>query len=103
MNVTWQTQFRHPSTNNSAIIRRISGHDLLAMYKTGYIIKIFERLRASLKRVSMSKRKAIKNKMDLFKEYKFPKPFPPDMMLKLPRKPDHAYVILSQQGTGKSH
>ena len=67
----------------------------------GFIIKIFERLKGSLKRVSMPKAKYLSLKMDLLEEYQFPQPFPPDMMLKRPRGTDHVYLMLGQQGTGK--
>ena len=100
-NVYWSTTYRHESQNYSGFLEKITGHKILSLLKEGYVIKIFERLKASLKRLKLSKKEYLTNKMDLFEDYQFPKPFPPDMLLKLPRTPNHAYLILGQQGTGK--
>ena len=100
-NVSWTTRYRHASTNYSGSLRKIQGHGISYLLQNGYIIKIFEKLNASLKRMKMSKKEYLINKMDLFEDYEFPKPFPPDKFLKLPRTPNHAYLILGHRGTGK--
>ena len=100
-NVSWSTSFRHASTNYSGTFKNVQAHEILSLLKKGFVIKIFEKLYASLKRLKMSKKEWLRHKMDLFEDYEFPKPFPPDMLLKLPRTPNHAYLILGHQGTGK--
>ena len=69
--------------------------------ENGFIIKIFEKIEASFKRVEMSKTEYIMRKLDLLEEYQFPKPLPPDMLLKMPKPSDHAYLVLGQKGTGQ--
>ena len=50
----------------------------------------------------MSRRTALRLKMDLLDEYSLPRPFPNDMFLRLPDgSPDQAYLMLGQKGTGK--
>ena len=104
MNVTWLAVTRHPSSNYSGTQSKTSGHSILRLYKENYTIKIFETLSASLKRFNMSKRLFLEKKMDLFREYGYPKPFPKDMFLRLPegKAPDSAYLVLGQRGTGTS-
>ena len=100
--MTWSTISRHASTNYSGTLQNVPAHDILSLYKDNYILKIFERLPASLKRKNMSRRRALLMKMDLFNEYAHPKPFPKDMFLRLNEgSPDQAYVILGQRSTGK--
>ena len=101
LNIPFTTVYRHPSTNYSRTMESIPGHEVLSLMKKGFVVKIFERLKVGLKRIGMSKTKYLKGKIDLFEEYQFPQPFPPDMMLKRPMGRDQGYLILGQQGTGK--
>ena len=40
--------------------------------------------------------------MDIFDDYTFPQPFPPDKFLRLPNGlPDQAYLMLGTKATGK--
>lgn len=101
-NVTWSSVTMNPLTKERSL-QRLTGHALLLLREANYTIKVFENLFASLKRTSMSRNKALKLKMDLFKEYAHPKPFPTDMFLRLPYgSPDQAYVMLGQKGTGRT-
>ena len=103
VNIPFNTVYRHASTNYSKTLEFISWHDVLLLMKKGFIIKIFDKLKASLKGLNMPKAQYLSLKLDLLDEYRFPRPMPPDMMLKRPRGSDHAYLILGQQGTGKFH
>ena len=101
MNVRWNAITRHASSNYTGTHWNIPGHQILSLYERNYVIKVFNSLSASLKRQNMSKKKYLEKKMDLFKEFNHPKPFPKDMFLRLPEgSPDAAYVILGQRGTG---
>ena len=54
-----------------------------------------------MKRINMSKRRFLWYKMDLFKDYKYPKPFPSDIFLRLPSgSPNQAYLFLGTKRTG---
>ena len=100
MNVTWNAVVKNPSKNKS-FHGGLSGHELLSFLDKNYTIKIFEKLNSKLKRLNMSKRMYLWSKMDLFKEYSHPKPFPPDMFQRLPfGSPNQAYLILGTVGTG---
>lgn len=101
MNVTWVTSLRHASTNYSGALFNLSAQHILSLMERNYTLKVFERLSASKKRQSLSRKTFLSLKMDLFKEYAHPKPFPKDMFLSLSDgSPDQAYVILAQKGTG---
>ena len=66
-----------------------------------FTIKVFEKLHSSMKKINMSKRRFLLHKMDLFKDYSHPDPFPVDMFLRLPLgSPDQAYLMLGTKGTG---
>ena len=86
---------------NESLHGGIGGHELISFLNESYTVKVFERLNSKLKRQSMSKRKFLWSKMDLFQEYSHPKPFPQDMFLRMPLgSPNQAYVILGTKGTG---
>ena len=49
----------------------------------------------------MSRKSFYANKLDLFKEYEYPKPLPTDYFLRLPDgSPAQSYLVLGQKGTG---
>ena len=101
MDVRWNTVTRHVSSNYSGTHWKIPGNQIISLYESKYTIKLFDRLSAGLKRNNMSKKRFLQEKMDLFMEYSYPKPFPTDMFLRLPKgSPDAAYLILGQKGTG---
>ena len=101
LNITWATLAKDPITNET-FIKRMTGPDILSLVKKGYLIKVFEKLNANLKRENMSKRMLLRYKMDLFKDYSYPKPFPKDMFLRLPHgSPNQAYLMLGTKGTGE--
>ena len=96
----WNAVVRNAGKNES-FHRGIEGHELLSFLDKNYSIKVFEKLNAKLKRKTMSKRKYLQSKMDLFEDYSHPKTFPPDMFLRLPLGlPNQAYLILGTKGTG---
>ena len=102
MNVTWRTSIRHASTNYSGKLLNIPRHYILSLVDQNYTVTVFEKLSASKKKKSLSTEQFLSLKMDLFKEYAQPKPFPTDMFLRLPNgSPDKAYIILAQKGTGE--
>ena len=101
LNITWNTVGKDPITNER-FLRRCRGDDILSLLKKNYSLKIFERLNTGLKRQGLSKRMMLKLKMDIFKDYSFPQPFPADKFLRLPNgSPDQAYLILGTIATGK--
>ena len=105
LNVTWNAILRHESTNYAGTWRQIPGHDILPLFSKNYTIKVWETLKASLKRRGMSKRMTLTLKMDLFDEYSYPIPLPNNIFLRLPKEspfPDLEYVILGQKGTGRT-
>ena len=100
MNVTWSAVTKDPVTNES-FVGGIPGHKLVSMLEKNYTIKIFQTLHASLKRDNMSKRRSLQFKLDIFKEYSHPKPFPKDKFQNMPKgSPKQAYLILGTKGTG---
>ena len=100
LNVTWNALVRNPLTNES-LYGSIPGHDLLSFLEKNFTIKVFEKLHSSMKKINMSKRRFLLHKMDLFKDYSHPDPFPVDMFLRLPLgSPDQAYLMLGTKGTG---
>ena len=100
MNVTWNAVVRNPNMTTS-FHGGIEGHELISLLDKNYSIKVFERLNSKLKRQNMSRKMYILAKMDLFKEYSHPKPFPQDLFLRLPLgSPNQAYLILGTIGTG---
>ena len=102
MNVTWTAITRHPSKDYIASLWKVPGHYLLSLYERNYTIKVFDGLPAALKKKVLSKYKELALKMDLFKEYSYPKPFPPDMFVRLPPgMQNQAYVILGHKNTGR--
>ena len=102
MNVTWRTSLRHASTNYLAKQLNLPGHSILSLVDQNYTVAVFEKLSTSKKKKSLSTEQFLLLKMDLFKDYTHPKPFPTDMFLRLPNgSPDQAYVFLAQKGTGK--
>ena len=101
LNVTWNAVVRNDKKNES-LHGGIEGHELISFLNENSTVKVFERLNSKLKRQNMSRRKFLWSKMDLFQEYSHPKPFPPDMFLRMPLgSPNQAYVILGTKGTGK--
>ena len=101
LNITWNTVGKDPITNDM-FFRRTTGADILLLLKRNYSIKVFERLNSSLKRKKMSKRTSYIYKMDIFKDYSYPQPFPLDKFLRLPDgSPNQAYLMLGTKGTGK--
>ena len=101
LNITWSTIARDPITSEN-ILNYLTGTDILSLLKKDYSLKVFERLRTTLKKEGMSKRMSIKNKMDIFEDYTYPRPFPVDKFLKLPSgSPDQAYLMLGTKGTGR--
>ena len=101
MNVSWSSVTKNPITKEYTLGRR-TGDQLMLLYQQNYTIKVFEMLRAELKREFMSRRRALSLKMDLFNEYSHPRPFPADMFLRLPTgSPSQAYLMIGQTGTGK--
>ena len=102
INLTWDASIRHPSTNYSGALLNLPGKYILSLMERNYTVKVFEKLLASKKRQPHSRKTFLSLKLDLFKEYAHPKPFPTDMFLSLPDgSPDQAYVILAHKGTGK--
>ena len=98
----WRSTVKDPLTNVT-YHRTVKGSDLADLYDQNCTIKVFHILETSKKRKSMSKRKALQLKMDLFDDYSYPKPFPKDMFLRLPNgSPDQAYLVLGQKGTGRT-
>ena len=103
LNVTWNAIVRNPLTNES-FSGDIPGHELLALLDRNFSIRVLEKLHSSMKRNNMSKRKFLLHKMDLFKDYSHPDPFPVDMFLRLPLgSPNQAYLMLGTKGTGMLH
>ena len=101
LNITWTTVARNPITNDT-FLRDMAGPDILSLLKKDYSIKVFEALNSRLKRENMSKRMSLRYKMDLFKDYSHPEPFPEDMFLRLPNgSPNQAYLMLGTKGTGE--
>ena len=101
LNITWTTVAKDPITNDT-FLRDMAGPDILSLLKKGYSIKVFEALNSGLKRENMSKRMSLRYKMDLFKDYSHPEPFPEDMFLRLPNgSPNQAYLMLGTKGTGE--
>ena len=101
LNITWNTVGKDPITNDM-FFRRTTGADIMSLLKRNYSIKVFERLNSSLKRKKMSKRTSYIYKMDIFKDYSYPQPFPLDKFLRLPDgSPNQAYLMLGTKGTGK--
>ena len=101
LNITWTTVAKDPITNDT-FLRDMTGPDILSLLKKDYSIKVFEALNSGLKRESMSKRMSLMYKMDLFKDYSHPEPFPEDMFLRLPNgSPNQAYLMLGTKGTGE--
>ena len=80
----------------------MAGPDILALIKNDTKLKVFERLNTALKRKEMSKRTSLMYKMDIFKDYSYPQPFPMDKFLRLADgSPNQAYLMLGTKGTGK--
>ena len=80
----------------------MAGPDILALLKNHTMFKVFERLNAGLKRKQMSRRVSLMYKMDIFKDYSYPQPFPKDKFLRLADgSPNQAYLMLGTKGTGK--
>ena len=101
LNITWPTLGKDPITNQS-FLRRMAGSDIIALLKNHTMFKVFERLNAGLKRKQMSRRVSLMYKMDIFKDYSYPQPFPRDKFLRLPDgSPNQAYLMLGTKGTGK--
>ena len=93
---------RHPSSNTTIGLGSLTGEEIISLINKNYVIRIFQRLRSSLRRQKMSRRRSLMLKMDLLNEYSHPKPFPKDIFLRLPSgSPDQSYVMLGQKGTGK--
>ena len=102
LNVTWNTFGKDPITNKR-FSGRIKGRDILSRLKRDCSLKVFEKLHARLKSKYLSKRRRLINKMDIFDDYTFPQPFPPDKFLRLPNgSPDQGYIMLGTKTTGKS-
>ena len=102
LNITWSTFGKDPITNER-FSGRMKGKDILSRLKKDCSLKVFERLHASLKRKYLSKRSSLIHKMDIFEDYTFPQPFPPDKFLRLPNgTPDQAYLMLGTKTTGTS-
>ena len=101
LNITWTTVAKDPITSEN-LYAHMTGTDILKLLKKDYSVKVFERLQTKLKKKSMSKRMSLMNKMDLFKDYSYPQPFPVDKFLKLPNgSPNQAYLMLGTKGTGR--
>ena len=101
LNITWSTVAREPITSGN-ILNYLTGTEILSLLKKDYSLKVFERLRTTLKQEGMSKRMSLKNKMDIFEDYCYPQPFPVNKFLKLPSgSPDQAYLMLGTKGTGR--
>ena len=80
----------------------MTGPDILSLLKKDYALQIFEKLNASLRGKSFSKRTSLSLRMDIFKDYSYPQPFPKDKFLRLPHgSPNQAYLMLGTKGTGK--
>ena len=100
LNVEWNAVGKHPVTNET-FMKYMAGPNILSLVKRNCSLKVFEKLRTTLKRRYMSKRMSLMHKLDIFKEYSYPNPFPRDKFLKLPfGSPDQAYLMLSTKGTG---
>ena len=100
LNIQWNTLGQDPVTNET-FVRRIPGQSILSLLKNGYLLKVFEKLNTKPKRQQMSKRMYLMKKMDIFKDYSYPTPFPRDKFLKLPDgSPNQAYLMLGTKGTG---
>ena len=101
LNIRWRTFARDPITHENIVGYR-TGTDILSLLKKDYSLKVFERLRTTLKQEGMSKRMSLKNKMDIFEDYCYPQPFPVNKFLKLPSgSPDQAYLMLGTKGTSR--
>ena len=101
LNITWSTIGKDPITNER-FSRRMTGVDILSRLKRNCSLKVFEKLHAGLKTKYLSKRSSLIYKMDIFDDYTFPQPFPPDKFLRLPNGlPDQAYLMLGTKATGK--
>ena len=101
--VNWSTTARK-SKNDLGTISKLSGHEIMALYRKNYTIKVFEKLHRRQINSHFSKKKWLGLKMDLYDEYDHPKPFPTDRYLRLPdTQPTQAYVMLGQKGTGISN
>ena len=101
LNITWTTVAKDPITSEN-LYAHMTGTDILKLLKKDYSVKVFERLQTKLKKKSMSKRMSLMNKMDIFKDYSYPQPFPVDKFLKLPNgSPNQAYLMLGTKGTGR--
>ena len=80
----------------------MTGPDILSLLKKDYSLKIFEKLNAALRGKTFSKRTSLGLRMDIFKDYSYPQPFPDDKFLRLPHgSPNQAYLMLGTKGTGK--
>ena len=103
LNTTWRTLGKDPITNKRFGQVQMSGTDILSRLKQNYSLNVFERLNSRLKTTYLSKRSSLIYKMDIFDDYTFPQPFPPDKFLRLPNgSPDQAYLMLGTKATGKS-
>ena len=103
LNITWRTLGKDPITNKRFGQVQMSGKDILSRLKQNYSLNVFERLNSRLKTTYLSKRSSLIYKMDIFDDYSFPQPFPPDKFLRLPNgSPDQAYLMLGTKATGKS-
>ena len=101
LNISWTTVAKDPITSEN-LYAHMTGADILRLLKKDYSVKVFERLQTKLKKKSMSKRMSLMNKMDIFKDYSYPQPFPVDKFLKLPNgSPNQAYLMLGTKGTGR--
>ena len=101
LNITWTTVAKDHMTNVT-FFKHITGDAILSLLKRNYSVKVFERLHTRRKREEMSKRMSLIHKMDIFKDYSYPKPFPADKFTNLPHgSPDQAYLILGTRGTGR--
>ena len=100
--MTWSSVVKNVSTNEYTHTMR-TGHQLMQFLEHNHTLKVFHRLHSSLRRTNMSRRIALRLKMDLFDEYSLPRPFPNDMFLRLPNgSPDQAYLMLGQKETGRT-
>ena len=98
--MTWTTATRS-SENDFGSLQKLAGHEILSLYRKNYTIKVFEKLHGRENGASMSKKKWLGMKMDLYEDYDHPKPFPADKHLRLSKKPPTlGYLMLGQKGTG---
>ena len=99
--MTWNSVVKNVSTNEYTLELR-TGHQLMQFLEQNHTIEVFHRLKTSLRRKNMSRRMALRLKMDLLDDYSLPRPFPNDMFLRLPNgSPDQSYLILGQKETGR--